>query len=115
MKKLIVAGMLSVFALGAMATEPKSEHPDKYCVKMKDGQKKVMHNGIAITKEVTLDDGTKIKPDGTITKSDGTTTTLNEGQCMSKDGMVVDKKKDKKNRDDDNNNRDDNPNKDKNY
>jgi hypothetical protein len=114
MKKLIVAGMLSVFALGAMATEPKSENPDKYCVKMKDGQKKVMHNGIAITKEVTLEDGTKIKPDGTITKTDGTTTSLNEGQCMNKDGMMVDKKNDKKKKDD-NSNRNDDPNKDKNY
>jgi hypothetical protein len=105
MKKMIVAGLVSVMTLTAMATKPSpmggTENPEKYCVKMKNGKKTVMHNGTAITKEETLDNGTKIKPDGTITKSDGTTTTLMEGQCMSKDGMVMKEKGNDKNKDTD--------------
>jgi hypothetical protein len=99
MKKIIVTA-LSVITLSMMATEPSkgTEHPEKYCAKMKNGKKEIMHNGMAITKEATLASGVKIKPDGTITKKDGSTETLNEGECMDKDGMVMNEKEHDKNK-----------------
>jgi hypothetical protein len=93
MKKTIVTAM-SVITLSMMATEPGkgTEHPEKYCAKMKGGKKEIMHNGMAITKEATLANGVKIKPDGTIVKKDGSTEMLNEGECMDKEGMVMNEK-----------------------
>ena len=88
MKTLITLIAASVFSFSAAAHGLK-EHPEKYCAKMQDGKKTVMHQGKAITAEVTLENGTKIKPDGTITKKDGTTLMLEEGECISKDGIVA--------------------------
>lgn len=93
MKTIITAITVAFFSLGAFAHD-NNEHPDKYCIKMKDGKKVVMHEGTALTSEVTLKNGTKIKPDGTVTKSDGTTSMLKEGECMSMEGSVA-KEKDK--------------------
>jgi len=94
---LIIGSVFSVYAITGNPPVP-AKHPEKYCAKMKDGKKVVMHMGSAITADVTLNNGTVVKTDGTIVKSDGSTMTLKEGECISKDGdMSMEKhKKDKK-------------------
>jgi hypothetical protein len=97
MKTIITAVTVAFLSMGAFAND--NEHPEKYCAKMKGGKKVVMHEGSEITSEVTLNNGTRIKPDGTITKSDGSTMTLKEGECMNLEGSVAKEKgmdKDKK-------------------
>lgn len=93
-KTIIIAIAAVCFSISALANGTE-EHPNKYCAKMKDGKKVIMHEGSTITSEVTLKDGTKIKPDGTITKTDGSKMTLKEGQCISMEGDIA-KEKEKK-------------------
>src|SRR5579884_1316601 len=91
MKKMILSAAVCMLALSATAGDDKpkkSEHGDKYCAKMKDGKMTIMHEGKAISKHVTLEDGSGIDPDGTITAKDGSKTMLGEGECISKEGKV---------------------------
>ena len=95
--KLIVAALLSVttFASVFAMSGKEEENRDRYCAKMKDGKKVVMHNGIKMKSEVTLSNGTRIMTDGTIIKSNGTRATLTVGECMTKEGII--QKEDEKN------------------
>lgn len=67
-------------------------HPDKYCAHMKDGRLVVMHEGKALTSDVTLSNGTVVKMDGTVIKKDGTRTMLKEWECVDLDGKVMEEK-----------------------
>jgi hypothetical protein len=92
-KKITIIIAAALFAINTFAIG-MGEHPEKYCARMKDGKKVVMHRGEVITSEATLKNGTKIKPDGTVTMSDGSTMTLKDGECIDKDGgMMMEKKK----------------------
>lgn len=87
MKAIITLVTVTAFSFALMANGPK-EHPEKYCAKLKDGIKTIVHQGAPITADVTLSNGTKIQPDGTIIKKDGTRTMLQEGECINKDGII---------------------------
>src|SRR5687767_14550798 len=88
MKKQLMICMISFLTLGAMAVVPSTEDPNKYCAVNKDGVRSILYQGHVITEEVTLTNGTKIKPDGTITRVNGAIQILNDGECMDKDGVV---------------------------
>lgn len=87
MKTLLSLIVATVFSISTFAN---GDHNDKYCVKMKDGVKVVMHQGNQLTSEVTLTDGSKVKTDGTVVKKDGTTWNLKDGECITKDGSTSD-------------------------
>ncbi len=89
---LITASMLSINAIAGNPTE----HTDKYCAKMKDGKKVIMHEGSALKTDVTLNNGAKVKMDGTVIKADGTTLMLKEGECIGLDGTIIEEKMNKK-------------------
>jgi hypothetical protein len=91
---LIVAGAV---AMGTMKVNSEG-HGDKYCAKIRDGKKVVMHEGTQITADVTLDNGTVIRTDGTVVLQNGTRRTLQEGECIDKGG-VISGEKDKKDKD----------------
>jgi hypothetical protein len=82
----IIAGMLSFNTIAGGNTK---ENPTKYCSEMKDGKLVVMHEGKVITADVTLADGTMVKMDATIVKKDGSKSMLKEGQCIDKNGVVM--------------------------
>jgi hypothetical protein len=63
-------------------------NPDNYCAKMQDGKMVVMHNGVVLTADVFLKNGTTIKPDGTVITRDGVRTSLKEGECIDADGKI---------------------------
>ena len=42
--------------------------------------------------DVSLSNGSTLKPDGTILKKDGKTSTLKEGECADKDGKIMKEK-----------------------
>jgi len=95
MKTVISMIALSFFALNVIAGDGKTnstEHPKKYCAKMKGGELVVMHEGKELKSDVTLADGTKIKTNGTVTKKDGTVISLKVGECVDMDGTVKDEK-----------------------
>jgi hypothetical protein len=91
MKKLILLIVTSTVLFAATVVShdnTKSDHGDKYCAKMKDGKKVVMHEGMVITAEVTLTNGSRIQADGTLIKKDGTKKMLKEGECVDKAGKL---------------------------
>lgn len=63
-------------------------NPDNYCAKLRDGKLVVMHNGVAITADIFLKNGTTIKPDGTVITREGVRTNLKEGECIDADGKI---------------------------
>lgn len=96
MKKVIALIIVSILSVNVFAGDTKN-HPDKYCAKMKDGKKVIMHQGNPVTTDVILANGTKIQTDGTIIKSNGTKVILKEGECINKDGVIAEEK-DKRNK-----------------
>lgn len=107
MKKIITSVLVAMLAAGTIAAviAIPEDHPDKYCAKMKDGKKVVMYQGSVLTMETALNDGSRIQPDGTIIKNNGNRTTLKTGECVNKDGIVMQEKdmKDKDMKDKDKN------------
>jgi len=84
---LIVLGVYSAYSI--TGNRNGDDHPEKYCARVKDGKVKVVYQGKELNKETKLNDGTKIKTDGTIIKKDGTQMELKNGECIDKDGKVM--------------------------
>ena len=62
-------------------------------VMMKDGKMMMMMGGKAtgpMDKEMTMSDGTKVKPDGSIVMKDGKMMMMKNGQMMMMDGKMMD-------------------------
>ena len=105
MKKLI---MIAGLALTGGAFFPTNIHAqameDKKMDKMKDGsvtmkdnKMMVMKNGnwVAMDKNMTMTNGTKVMTDGSVVMKDGSKKMLGNGDCVKPDGMIH-KKSDKK-------------------
>jgi len=84
---LIVVLAVAAFVLNTLGGDD-SAAADKYCAKMKDGIMTVMHDGTALTSDVTLGDGSVLKTDGTVIKKNGMSTSLKDGECINQDGTV---------------------------
>lgn len=101
MKKLIVILAAVIFSLGSFAQSAAMANPGpkaikKYCAMEKEGKIVVMVDKKEITKDVTLENGTVIKPNGTITKKDGTTSELKKGECINPEGKISKEEKEMK-------------------
>jgi hypothetical protein len=88
MKTMITLIVAVALSLNALAHEG-DKWDEKYCLRIKNGKKTIVHRGIIITKEVTLDNGSRIQPDGTIIRKDGSQTMLSEGECIDKSGDIT--------------------------
>ncbi len=117
MKKLLLIAVTCFFATGAMAqanqtNEQKQavkenqaapaaakhdaqaesgELSDLDCAGMKDG-KMYIHNNEKLTpmeKAISTKNGTKISTDGSFVRKDGKKGKLKNGECMDKDGKIV--------------------------
>lgn len=77
----------ALFSLNVAAYNP-GEDPTNYCVKNKNGQTIVEHNGTAITSNITFKDGTTIQPNGTVVLTSGETVMLREGECVNEDNVM---------------------------
>ena len=92
MKTIIFLIATCIFSINVIAGDggPVSkEQADSYCAKVQDGLVAVMYKGSAISSDVNLANGTTIRVDGTVSHKDGTKTVLKEGQCVDKDGKIV--------------------------
>jgi len=98
MKKLIVLFIVMASGMTAIAqTDPKptmhsmtKEHAMKNYYQMKDGKVWNMLNErpAPLEQEVTLSNGSTLKPEGTVIEKNGQVTTLNEGDKVYMDGRV---------------------------
>src|SRR5436190_12090363 len=103
MKKIIVFAAGCIFALNGYAQQPQSQQQgsalapgqsnsqwkDTYCASAKDGHTIVMNGKNELVVDITLQNGIKITTDGDIIRQDGTKTTLQSGQCVDKEGNIV--------------------------
>jgi D-lyxose ketol-isomerase len=106
MKKIVVAvAAVAVFSFSASAQEakpaqqqPSAQHHEQHEKKdefvMKDGKLTQRVNGqeSVVEKDVTLKNGTVVMANGTVKHADGKTTTLKDGDCVSMEGKVWNKK-----------------------
>jgi hypothetical protein len=98
MKTITTFIIASIFSLNILAGDT-ANHPDKYCARIEDGKKVVMHQGKVITADVILSNGTKIQTDGIVIRPEGIRVTLEAGECIDKDGIIAEEK-DKKDKPD---------------
>jgi hypothetical protein len=86
MKTIIVTIAAALLSLNAAAYNPGID-PDEYCVTKKNGKTIVEYKGKAITKDVTLADGSKIKSNGTIVSASGERVKLKDGECINENNI----------------------------
>ncbi len=104
MKKIVVvAAAFAAFSFAANAQEAKpvqeqtaqhDEHNKKDEIAYKNGKLTQRVNGVetAVEKDITLKNGAVVSPNGTLKAADGTTTALKEGDVVSFEGKVWNKK-----------------------
>jgi hypothetical protein len=98
MKKLIMISALAIcccsafipatsFAQGSKMMDKKMKDG---CVMMKDNKMMVMKGGkwMAMDKEMTMTNGTKVMTNGTVMMKDGKKMMMKNGECMKPDGMM---------------------------
>ncbi|HKC69128.1 MAG TPA: DUF6799 domain-containing protein [Bacteroidia bacterium] len=90
MKRIILLSIVLITCLNIHAQGNDHETGDwnNYCIQNDGNKISVIYQSIAITADVTLDNGTIIKTDGTIITKDGKTTLLRAGQCINRDGTI---------------------------
>jgi hypothetical protein len=97
MKKKLLFTILAIALIGIVygimmpSDATNAPHGDKYCAKLRDGRIVVSYQGNLITSDVTLENGTIIKPNGTIIKRDSVRLVLKEGECVDLKGNIIDK------------------------
>ena len=111
MKKIILVLTAGMFALSAWAQQSQStqspgsilapaqssaQWKDTYCASTKDGNIIVMNGKTELVVDMTLENGTKITTDGYVIKKDGTKTALKSGECVDKNGNIIQNKNQKK-------------------
>src|ERR1041385_1221806 len=104
MKKIILVLTAAMFALSAWAQQSQStQNPgsilapsqssakwkDTYCASSRDGNIVVMNGKTELVVDMTLENGTKITTDGYVIKNDGTKTALKSGDCVDKNGNII--------------------------
>jgi len=108
MKRIVVAvAAVAAFSFSAVAQEAKpaahqqpasgqheEHHEKKDEIYMKDGKVMSMVAGkeTMVEKDLTLKNGTVVMANGTVKMTDGKTVTLKEGDVVSQDGKVWNKK-----------------------
>jgi len=82
---LIAIAMLSSSALASDNTKSKD------CVMMKDGKMVVTKDGspMAMTDDMTMRDGCRVKTDGTVISADGKKMMLKDGDAITMDGEIT--------------------------
>lgn len=96
MKKTIFLIALALFTAYLFISTEILKDPYQYCAQIKDGILVVMYEGNRIISEVTLDNGTKIRPDGIIIRIDGTRIMLKQGDCIDMEGKITEENPNKK-------------------
>ncbi len=89
MKTLLKTLVVALIALSWISTGFAGDKM-KDCVHMKDGRMMMMKDGkeMAMEKEMTMKDGTKVMTDGTVMKKDGEKMTMKDGDMMMMNGKM---------------------------
>ena len=91
MKTVITLIIIYIFTICSIVSNHKIQS-DLYFAKLKDGKIVMVYQGVIMTADVVLDNGTQIKTDGSVVKKDGTKLSLKEGECVDKEGRMPTKK-----------------------
>ena len=89
--RIVTTIAVALLSVGFLA--PVVGAADTDGVMMKDGKMMMMKGGKAsgpMDKEMTMSDGTKVKPDGSIMMKDGKMMMMKNGQMMMMDGKMMD-------------------------
>ena len=88
---ILIGSLLLSLQLSAQDTPQKqsSDSAEKYCAKLKDGILTITSDRAPVMSEIQLANGTRIKTDGTVIHKDGTQVNLQDGDCIDKDGNLV--------------------------
>jgi uncharacterized protein DUF6799 len=93
MRNNLIVTTIAVALLSTGALAPRVFAADMDGVMMKDGKMMMMKGGKAtgpMDKEMTMSDGTKVKPDGSMMMKDGKMMMMKDGQTMMMDGKMMD-------------------------
>ena len=90
MKKITFTFIVLVISLTirAQSNNDKSGDDNNYCVQTGGNEIQIVHQGIIMILDVTLDNGTIVKKDGTIITKEGKKTLLRVGECINQDGTM---------------------------
>jgi hypothetical protein len=89
--RIVTTIAVALLSVGSLA--PRVVAADMDGVMMKDGKMMMMMGGKAtgpMDKEMTMSDGTKVKPDGSMMMKDGKMMKMKNGQMMMMDGKMTD-------------------------
>lgn len=89
--RIVTAIAVAFLSVGSLA--PRVVAADMDGVMMKDGKMMMMMGGKVtgpMDKEMTMSDGTKVKPDGSMMMKDGKMMMMKNGQMMMMDGKMMD-------------------------
>lgn len=89
--RIVTTIAVALVSVGFLA--PRVVAADMDGVMMKDGKMMMMMGGKAtgpMDKEMTMSDGTKVKPDGSMMMKDGKMMKMKDGQMMMMDGKMMD-------------------------
>jgi RNase P/RNase MRP subunit p29 len=95
MKKLALIVFFLALLVVSNGQEPKkTDHKTNDYVMMKDNKMVVVKDGksMAMEKEMTLADGTRVMVDGKVMMADGSTKILKDGESISLSGLLKKKK-----------------------
>ncbi len=87
--KTILIVLAAAFLSADVFLHMPSEYANNYCAEMKDGMLVITHEGDKVNTEVTLENGTIIKPNGEVIRKAGTKFVLSVGECIDHEGNLL--------------------------
>ena len=88
MKTLLFAIAAAFLTLNAVEDLPV-QYTTNYCAEIEDGLLTVTHQGSKLNADVTLKNGTVVKPNGEVLRHNGTKFTLSAGECLDAEGNMI--------------------------
>jgi len=82
---LILVALTSKKSYGSGFQQPATA----YCLQFRDGVSVLVQDGRVINSEVSLENGTKVRPDGTVLRNDGKKLNMKPGECIDQSGIIL--------------------------
>lgn len=92
MKTILFPTMIVMAIAASEADVTKGSSQDEtYCVETRGAKTMVIYgSNRKLEHEITLDNGSRLKPDGVLIRTNGRRVLLQENECVMQDGTVID-------------------------